>query len=159
MDIDNLNGCLPFSQQYDGEALVVYRGECTFLEKLINGKKAGASGVLVIADEEHGVNPSADQAALRDAGVSLDDVAIVVVGLPDGELILSMMETAETRGMGHAMLAVVPMDEPVGQTEETKSEEPRPEPTRDRSDRKAASEPARVLYLNGHPLLNTRLMV
>lgn len=156
MDLENLNGCQPFAQQYDGEALVVYRGECTFLEKLINGKKAGASGVVVIHDEARGVNPSADEGELKSAGVSLDDVAIVVVGRPDGEAILAMMDAAETHGMGHAMLAVVPTDETM---EEPKPEEPKTAPERDRSDRKAASEPARVLYLNGHPLLNTRLMV
>lgn len=161
MDVENLNGCQPFTQQFDGAALVVYRGDCTFLEKLVNGKLAGASGILVINDEDYGVNPSADEAGLKSAGVSLDDVVIVVVGKPDGEAILAMMDAAETHGMGHATLAVVPTDEAVEQERKDPiPEDPQQEePKRDRSDRKAASEPARVLYLNGHPLLNTRLMV
>ncbi|CAL1702197.1 unnamed protein product [Somion occarium] len=154
-DAENLYGCRPFTQQFEGEAVLVRRGECGFLEKLINGKRAGASGVVVISDEEHGINPSADEKAIKALGESLDDVAIVVIGQGDGEVILSMLDAAEIHGMGHVMLAIASKAEPVTEKGDTR----RDDRNQSDSNRKADADPRRVLYLNGHPLLNTRLLV
>lgn len=155
MDGKNVWGCEPYKKQFDGAALLVNRGGCTFLEKLVHAKNAGASGVVVINDKTYAVNPSADEEAAKAAEV--DDVAIVVVASGDGEAILAVLNASVVQRLGQAMLAVAPKDESIEPKRETKPKEP--EPTRDRSDRKAASNPPRNLYLNGHPLVNTRLMV
>ncbi len=145
-DSANPYGCLPYVRQFDGEAIVLSRGECTFLEKLTEAALAGASGVIAINDENHGVNPSGDPEELDAVGTSLDDVAIVVVNSQDGRLITSMLDSAEIRGLGQVMMAIAQIGEPgMENTNEL--------------ERTKARDGNRVLYLNGHPLVNTRLMV
>lgn len=83
-DPKNPQGCLPYEQSYEGEVLLTRRGDCTFLEKLIQGKAANASGVVVISDEERPVTPSADDEALKAIGDKLDDVSVVVLVVSTG---------------------------------------------------------------------------
>jgi mannosidase alpha-like ER degradation enhancer 1 len=66
-------------QSYVDEALLVDRGECTFLEKLLNAKEAGASGVIVINDDDARVSPSIDDEEREEVGDAVDDVALVIL--------------------------------------------------------------------------------
>ncbi|KAI0786390.1 alpha-mannosidase [Abortiporus biennis] len=143
---ENPRGCQLYNRTFEGEALVVYRGECTFLEKLITAKLAGAAGVVVINDEERGVNPAADADAVDAVGDSLDDVVLVVVGRADGAAIVTMLDAAEEGGLGEVKVAIASKGEPVDNSKEQER------------DGESGSQ-NRVLYLNGHPLLNTRLLV
>jgi ER degradation enhancer, mannosidase alpha-like 1 len=139
---ENPYGCDPSPKNtYDGDAVLAIRGECTFLEKLVNARNAGASGVVVISDQEHGINPSANAPELHAAG-DLHDVAIVVVTKSDGELVTTMMDSVDARGKGEVQVAV----ERVGEAAEQHTA-------------KRKVESGRLLHINGHPLLNTRLLV
>lgn len=150
-DSSNPLGCAPYNQKYSGEAAVVRRGDCTFLDKLIEAAIAGFSGVVVISDENHGINPSASADEIRGVGDLLEDVAIVVVNRDDGEVLTAMINAAESFGVGHVMIAVGPTPEkmPNGHDAWLAPEEMM----------QKARAGNRVLYLNGHPLINTRLLV
>ncbi|KAI0347071.1 alpha-mannosidase [Trametopsis cervina] len=149
-DASNKYGCEPYSQQFiHDEAVVVKRGECTFLEKLVEATIAGASGVIALSDEQQGINPSASAEELLEYGESLADTAIVTINRAYGAVITSMLDAVELYG-GDIMMAVVPAGvhgatQPPSQTLDEK--------------RTRAKEGNRVLYLNGYPLLNTRLMI
>ena len=110
------------------------------------------SGVVVISDEDHSITPSANIEEIREAGDAINDVAIVVVNREDGELIASMLHTAETSGTGQLMLAIAP---PIQYASESGVDGG----LSDEEARQKARDTNRILYLNGHPLVNTRLMV
>lgn len=150
---DTLNpfGCAPYKQKYAGEVLVVLRGDCTFLDKLFEAAVAGASGVITIADEEHSITPSAGADELQAVGDMLDDVAIVVVNRSDGELLTTMLNAAETFGTGQVMATIAPPTETTVDSGEARLPS--------EVARQKARDGNRILYLNGHPLVNTRLMV
>lgn len=147
-DEGNRFGCEPYTHPFEDDAILVSRGGCTFLEKLIHAMSAGASGVVVVSDSDTGLNPSASKEEIESAGEALNDVALVVLKQIDGRLLESMMDAADGVG-GRVWLAV----EPEGPTSD-----PAPEGETRRS-KGAASDPPRLLYLNGHALLNTRLLV
>ncbi|CDO74074.1 Glycoside Hydrolase Family 47 protein [Trametes cinnabarina] len=154
---DNPLGCAPYAEKLDGEAIVVARGECTFLEKLIYAQKVGASGVVVLGNEDHHINPSADAEELAAAGPSIDEVAIVVLRRGDAQLVLDILDSAERYGLGAVKLVVEPWVD--GPAEADKSSTPRDRPGEEPSKTERVEVPPRVLYLNNHPLLNTRLIV
>lgn len=150
-DPTNPYGCNPYKEQYtDDVAVVVKRGDCTFLDKLLEAAMAGASGVITLSDEEFPITPSADAQDMRLVGDQLNDVAIVVVSRDDGELITAMLNAADTVG-GEVKVVVTPTTHATlgGSTAGLQPEEVM----------QKARDNGRVLYLNGHPLINTRLMV
>lgn len=150
----NPQGC----QLYDPHSLpedsvvLVHRGSCTFLEKLMNAAYSGASGVVVISDDDTPVNPSADQAEIAAEGALLDQVVAVVVTKKSGAEVTRMLDLAEARGFLELMVAV----DPEGQSGVTDARE---SVDRKASERNQSEDRGRYLYLNGHPLLNTRLLV
>lgn len=149
-DPSNPYGCAPYTQRFPDQAVVVQRGECTFLEKLFEAVIAGASGVIAISDEDHAVTPSATFEDLQAVEDAVDDVAIVVVSQHDGELLTAMLDTADKHG-AQVMVAISPSGHASGGGQEPmlSLEE----------QRQRARDGNRVLYLNGHPLVNTRLMI
>ncbi|KAF7355218.1 alpha-1,2-Mannosidase [Mycena sanguinolenta] len=123
-DDANTFGCVPYAQPLQDAVIVVQRGECTFLQKLLMVKNAGAAGVLVVSDEDMPINPTADAKELEDAG-DLSDIARRSAG---GQVVLQVDP--------ERFSSVVP-------------------------DVVQEADPAKVhkiLYLNGHPLLNTQLL-
>ncbi|KAI9510474.1 alpha-mannosidase [Russula earlei] len=146
-DLENPTGCQEYTQKFADEAILVRRGECTFLEKLIHAHEAGASGVVVINDSNTSINPSATAEDLEDVGDSLDDVAIVVLGEGDGRQVSAMLDAAEDRHTGRVVLVLE------GTQCDTASVEQGP--IKENSD----FTEKHVLYINGHALLNTRLLV
>jgi mannosidase alpha-like ER degradation enhancer 1 len=151
-DKANHLGCLPYDRTFDNDAILVYRGDCNFLEKLIKAKSAGASGVVVISDEDMGINPTSDAEELAAAG-DLSDVAIVVLASSAGKLVASMLDSAETYGMGQVMLMVDPEGHSAATDGRRVSNDQTEKQGRERVDS------GRVLYINGHAVLNTRLIV
>ena len=139
-DQNNARGCEPFESQHPNDILVVHRGSCTFLEKLLNARSASAAGVVVISDDDAVVNPTANADELEAAG-DLHDVAIVLLPHQEGQVLLDMMDHVERLGSGQ-LLMVLEYD--------SRLTAPGPERLKD---------PDRILYLNEHPLLNTRLLV
>lgn len=158
---DNPLGCAPYSEMLqDNEAVVVNRGDCTFLEKLVYAQQAGASGVVVLGNEATHINPSADKAEVDAAGEKLNEVAIVVLRQGDAALLAQMLDSAERHGLGTVKLVVEPYGGSAGANQHRAPESEQGQSgsaeERTKSDTKEAT---RVLYLNNHPLLNTRLIV
>jgi mannosidase alpha-like ER degradation enhancer 1 len=136
----NAHGCKPYKLQYPDSVVVVHRGECTFLEKLTHAQSASAAGVLVIGDDDIAINPTANADELEAAG-DLHDVAIVVLPNKEGRVLVDMMERVEQQG----------------DTKITMALQSDPWPTVSGPER--TKDPDRILYLNEHPLLNTRLLI
>ncbi|KIJ70173.1 glycoside hydrolase family 47 protein [Hydnomerulius pinastri MD-312] len=143
-DKTNLLGCQPFDQDFAGDAVLLWRGDCTFLEKLINARNAGASGALVVSDDESAINPSATEEEIAAAG-DLDDVALVLLPQAAGKGIAAMVEAAGVFGYGHVLFSL----DPEGWSGQA------PKGT---FDKEIPGEAPQVLYINGRPLLNTRLL-
>ncbi|KAH9947270.1 alpha-mannosidase [Amylocystis lapponica] len=139
---DNPHGCLPYAQQFEDEAILVVRGECTFLEKLVLAQAAGASGVVVLSNEDGHINPSADAADIAAAGDTINAAAVVVLRQSAGIVVGAMLAAVEEAGLGQVILTVGSGDQRAVD-----------------SARESSKDTNRVLYLNGHPLLNTRLLV
>jgi mannosidase alpha-like ER degradation enhancer 1 len=146
-DPENPTGCQEYRQTFTDEAILVHRGACTFLEKLIRAHEVGASGVVVINDSEMEINPSATEEDLKDIGDSLDDVAVVVLRESDGHHVLAMLDVAEDHYTGRVVLVLEGMQYDTALVEHTPAQE----------HFRFAEDP--VLYINGHPLLNTKLLV
>lgn len=146
-DPENPTGCQEYNQTFADEAILVHRGACTFLEKLMRAHEVGASGVVVINDSEREINPSAIEEDLKDIGDSLDDVAVVVLRESDGRQVLAMLDVTEDRHTGRVVLVLESTQY------DTASVEPMPAEEHFRFAEDS------VLYINGHPLLNTKLLV
>ncbi|KAI0254258.1 alpha-mannosidase [Lactifluus subvellereus] len=146
-DVANPTGCQAYTQTFADEAILVRRGGCTFLEKLMRAHEVGASGVVVISDSEVAVNPSASVEDLKDVGNSLDDVAVVVLRKSDGRQVSAMLDMAEDHHVGRVVLVL--------ENPQRDTASPEQEPAGEQS-RFAGNS---MLYINGHALLNTRLLV
>ncbi|TDL29347.1 alpha-mannosidase [Rickenella mellea] len=150
----NTHGCDTYDHNsfLEDSVVLMHRGQCTFLLKLLNAAAAGAAGVVVINYDDFPINPSAEESEILAAGKFLDEVVAVVLSNSSGEEITDMMDSVEANGFSELMMSV----EPEGQSGVPESRE-----IFDRlsNERKRTREKAKVLYLNGHPLLNTRLLI
>uniref|UniRef100_A0A0W0FCH3 alpha-1,2-Mannosidase n=1 Tax=Moniliophthora roreri TaxID=221103 RepID=A0A0W0FCH3_MONRR len=145
-DDSNSYGCSPYSKSYQDGVIIVHRGECTFLQKLVQARDSGAAGVLVISDGNNAINPTASAGELEEAG-DISDVVMVVLPQEAGQMVEELFSATHDRGMGQLMLTLEREHQPA---------------TTDTDDTREGGEQngnARVLYLNGHPLQNTRLLV
>ncbi|KAG6857357.1 hypothetical protein H0H87_005660 [Tephrocybe sp. NHM501043] len=133
-DADNPLGCTPYKHSHPYSVVVVERGECTFLEKLLHAREASAAGVIVVSDDDLIINPTANVDELRAAG-DLSHIALVLLPRKAGDVLLEMINRAE-----QGIISQVRM---VQEDETTES----------------VKDPNRILYINGHPLRNTRLWV
>ncbi|KAF5393914.1 hypothetical protein D9757_000102 [Collybiopsis confluens] len=155
-DEENEFGCTPHQRRpYQDGIIVVKRGECTFLQKLIAARDAGAAGVIVVSDEDTAINPTANPEELEAAG-DLSEVAIIVLPRSSGELVENLLDNAES--IGQVMLS---LEHEHQSTVDTGTEsEPKQAQGKSAVDKESLKHDAtRVLYLNGHPLFNSRLLV
>jgi ER degradation enhancer, mannosidase alpha-like 1 len=146
-DSENLRGCDSYKQSYSDSVLLVHRGDCTFLEKIIKARDASAAGVIVISNTDMGINPTASRDELALAG-DLSDVGLVLLTNQVGQAFENMLVASEQLQHGQIMLALEHTQDGVedsGQTPVDKETE--------------AKDPNRNLYINGHPLINTRLLI
>lgn len=146
-DPANPTGCQEYMQTFADEAILVRRGECTFLEKLMRAHEVGASGVVVINYSDMSINPSTNVEDLEDVGDSLDDVAIVVLRASDGRQVSAMLDVAEDHHTGRVVLALESTQCDTASVEQEAVEE-----------HSRIAEKS-VLFINGHALLNTKLLV
>lgn len=144
----NNYGCSPYDHSYPDYVMVVERGGCTFLEKLIQARDASAAGILVISDEDVPINPTANIDELEVAG-DLSDSAIVLLPRKVGAILLEAIASADDHGSTRVMMALYKEHETAnadtGHLPERLGEK--------------VKDSNRILYINGHPLLNTRLLV
>jgi mannosidase alpha-like ER degradation enhancer 1 len=138
----NRHGCLPFEHSYPDSALIVHRGKCTFLEKLLYARAASASAVIIISDNNLPISPTADADDLEAAG-DLSDAAVIVLPKETGEALENMLIVTSILGSAEIRVSV-----------DTKMQRSH-SAGKDQGDKGTA----RVLYVNGHPLINTRLLV
>ena len=152
-DHSNQHGCEPYGEMYSDEVLLVDRGGCTFLEKLLNAKGAGASGVVVINDDDVRISPSIDEEEKEVVGNVVDDVALVILTRTGGNAVTDMIKRAQDSGTGQVMFTV---------DLESKQAGPKRKPTkiyRSSNDvDRLKDDTQKMLYLNGHALVNTRLV-
>lgn len=146
-DDDNEFGCTQYHKSFQDGILLVRRGECTFIQKLVEARNAGAAGVLVLSDENTAINPTANSEDLEAAG-DISQVAIIVLPRTAGQSVEHLLDT--TQGIGQVMLSLEHEHQPGVDAEADESPE---------QGEGSKKDPNRILYLNGHPLLNTRLLV
>jgi ER degradation enhancer, mannosidase alpha-like 1 len=148
-DKDNDRGCKPFQGTYPDSAILVHRGTCSFIEKLKHGRDAKASAVMVVSDEDTLITPSTSMEDVHNAG-NLNDTSLLLFTHKVGKAVLELLETTE--GQGKRQLVVSSNDVPPAPAPSPESEQAGPHfPD--------AVDPNRILYINGHALLNTRLLV
>ena len=136
-DRNNPQGCEPYQQAYPDSVLFVRRGGCTFLTKLIHAQAASAAGVVVISHDNALLNPTAGNDEMAAAG-DLDDVALVYITQEMGKGVSDMLDADQ-----QVMLVV----------------ESKPEPVQEQKKTPTPIDQNHILYINGLPLLNTRLLV
>ena len=153
-DHSNQHGCQPYEQTYSDEVLLVDRGKCTFLKKLLNAKEAGASGVIVINDDDTRISPSIDEEERKEVGNTVDDVALAILTRTAGKAVTDMIKRTQEFGAGQVMFTVDPESRQVGAKR-------KPTKTYSSSNdmKELKNDIQKVLYLNGHALVNTRLVV
>lgn len=149
-DPKNLRGCNPYEQSYPDSILVVHRGDCTFLEKLLKARDAEAAGIVVISNEDIAIHPTASSAELALAG-DLSDVGVVLLTNQVGQAFEDMLASNEKIQAGQIMLALERAQD-VGSIEDTEHVPPVDKESE-------ANDLNRILYINGHPLINTRLLI
>ncbi|EGO01815.1 glycoside hydrolase family 47 protein [Serpula lacrymans var. lacrymans S7.3] len=143
-DRGNILGCEPYSQSLTGDAVIVSRGDCSFLEKLVRAQDAGARGLVVVSDSDLPIQPSAGIDEIEAAG-DLSEVGLVLVTQTTGQILLSMMDQYEGEGMEHLLIAIH------SENKSTVADQ--------KSDRIDEEDDGQILYINGHPLINTRLLI
>ena len=156
----NEQGCREYTSAESEAALdtivLVHRGSCTFIEKLVFAKRAGARGVVVISDSDMPINPSADEEEIEYfAKDNLDEAALVIVKHTDGTEIAKLLAVAASRTDTDVLVTV----EPEGQAGKTETSDAAADKRQGKVQERESIPDNRVLYLNGHPLLNTRLLV
>lgn len=148
-DKDNSRGCQPFQDTYPDSAVLVHRGTCAFIEKLKHGRDAKASAVIVVSDEDTLITPSASAEDVYDAG-NLNNTSLLLFTHKVGKAVLELLEATEEQGK--RQLVVSSNDSPPAPAPSSESEQAGPQfPD--------TVDPNRILYINGHALLNTRLLV
>ena len=148
-DPENLRGCKSYKRPYPDSVLLVHRGDCTFLEKLVKARDASAAGVIVISNEDTPINPTASREELALVG-DLSDVGLLFLTNTLGQAFENVLVASEQLYSGEIMLALEPTQDGGG-VEDTGDT-----PVEKKTEVKDLS---RNLYINGHPLINTRLLV
>lgn len=169
-ELSNQKGCSPYKHSYPDSILVVERGDCTFLDKLLEAQNAGAAGVIVISNEDLPINPTAGSDEVIAAG-DLSDVGLLLLPKTTGRVLTELMETIEKVGTGQVMVAIHrdPLATADSASKGAPKKDQKREPEKDQEDRNRSGKTGeetsqdtnnpRILYINGHPLLNTRLLV
>ncbi|KAF8913826.1 alpha mannosidase-like protein [Gymnopilus junonius] len=136
-DAENFHGCDPYQKSFSNSVLLVHRGHCTFLEKLVHARDALAVGIIIVSNEEMGINPTANADELADVG-DLSNVGIVLLTKTIGQALEEMVVASKNCKHSRSWyLWRIPVEQ----------EEEQPK------------DPNRILYINGHALINTRLLV
>jgi mannosidase alpha-like ER degradation enhancer 1 len=150
---DNPLGCLPFndtSGRIQNALVFVQRGDCLFIEKLANARRAGALGVIVWHDTEDRLNPSADPEDYERYGPEVQDGVIAVIPATAASFVSGRLQLEEQNPEKTIVMVSLEKEWP----EQLLGEDPslRTEPT------KTERTSGRILYINGHPMINTELL-
>ena len=94
------------------------------------------------------ISPKEEENDMDVRDIQPNDAVLVVVSQSAGKDILRLMEIASKHGFTDVMVAV-----------DTEDKSKKGESQGSKRRRKQSVDQNRILYLNGHPLLNTRLIV
>ena len=86
---DPILACTPLNNSIEGKIALVSRGECAFVDKIVNAVTAGASAVLVYTDDRAKVVMGGDAS-------DLTQVPAVMIDREPGEALLAEIEAGET---------------------------------------------------------------
>lgn len=149
-DAENFHGCDPYDKSFPDSVLLVHRGHCTFLEKLVHARDASAAGVIIVSDEEMGINPTANADELAAVG-DLSNIGIVLLTKTIGQALEEMIVVSEKLQSAQIIVSLLHTQNSGNQDDSgrmlVEQEEEQPK------------DPNRILYINGHALINTRLLV
>lgn len=150
----NQQACQPYASTYPNGVLIAHRGACTFLEKLRNAHDAEAVGLVIVSNEDLPINPTANAEDLEEVGY-LNNTALVLLTRSTGKALLDLIDAVEERGTSQVKVTLHKPQTPTPTTdavqEPAKESVPEEKLPHDYDDR--------ILYINNHALLNTRLMV
>lgn len=153
---ENGHGCDPFldrSARIDGSMVLVKRGECYFIDKLVNARYAGAIGAIVWQEEDEQLQPSAEPEDFQRLGDIVERATLLVIGSNEAQQLGSMLKFEDA----HAgkVETWVRLDDRWQEDMDLVGVEgawPPDQPT------KTQPTVGRMLYVNGHALANTVLL-
>ncbi|KAF7776225.1 CAZyme family GH47 [Agaricus bisporus var. burnettii] len=158
VELTNKKGCSHYKEAYEDDILVVERGECTFMEKLLLARDAGAVGVIVLSDEDAAIIPTAGVDELEASG-DISDVGLLLLPKTAGTVLAELLELMG-KLEGRVMVTIsreptVVADSSGKKATPTKADDKAKEKKENIDD----DSEGRILYINGHALLNTRLLI
>jgi len=109
----------------------------------VKNREMNAEAMMMIDEEER-----------EDVGDKVDDVALVILTKTAGEAVIDMVKRTQYLGVGQVMFMVDPESRQVG----AKRKPTKRHKNSNEMD-KLKDDFQKVLYLNGHALVNTRLVV
>ncbi|PPQ64702.1 hypothetical protein CVT24_008329 [Panaeolus cyanescens] len=151
LDLENPFGCSPFKKEYPNRLLLIHRGQCTFLEKLLQARAASAEGIIIISDDDLAINPTASKAEIEAAG-DLSQLSVILLPKTTGTTFQDLL-TASSKLDGVTIKVSVPLPEHSAYSDDS-TQKPN-----DEDQEEKGKDPNRILYINGHPLINTRLLI
>jgi mannosidase alpha-like ER degradation enhancer 1 len=130
----------------------IERGDCLFIEKLAYARQAGALGVVVWHNTEERFNPSAEPEDIKQYGAAIRGGIMLVVPPFAASIIQNRLRLEEEDPTTTAVMVQIEREWPV----ELLGDEPIAEPQTMPTQTKPTS--GRVLYINGHAMMNTELL-
>ena len=153
---ENGYGCDPFMDpggRINGSMVLVKRGECYFIDKLAHARRAGAAGAIVWQEEDEQIQPSAEPEDFQRLSGLVEGATLLVVGPNDGQQISSMLKFEDAHA--EKVETWVRLDDRWQEDMDLVGVEgvwPPDQPT------KTQPTVGRMLYVNGHALINTVLL-
>jgi len=153
---ENGYGCDPFldpSGRINGSMVLVKRGECYFIDKLAHAREAGAAGAIVWHEDDEHVQPSAEPEDFQRLEGIIEGSTLLVIGSTEAQQIGSMLRFEDAQA--GKVEVWVRLDDQWQEGMDLIGVEgawPPDQPT------KTQSTAGRMLYVNGHALVNTVLL-
>lgn len=153
---ENGYGCDPFldpSGRIKGSMVLVKRGECYFIDKLAHARQAGAVGAIVWHEDDEYVQPSAEPEDFQRLDGIIEGATLLVIGSTEAQRIGSMLSFEDDQD--GKVEVWVRLDDQWQEDIDLFGVEgawPPDQPT------KTQSTVGRMLYVNGHALVNTMLL-
>ncbi|KAF8591445.1 glycoside hydrolase family 47 protein [Ramaria rubella] len=143
----NGQGCSIYAEGsvHQDAVLLVERGECTFLQKLLMGKAAGAAGVIVASDTENPINPTAESSELEYATSDLSSVALVILSRSTARTVSDLLDSAYSHGVA-VLMSVEHQEGSMSREEQGENWD-------------GGAQNGQILYVNGRALINAELLV
>jgi ER degradation enhancer, mannosidase alpha-like 1 len=150
---ENPLGCSPYNQDLynvTNKMIYVERGDCLFIEKLAHARKAGALGVIVWNEDEELIRPTADPNDLRKYNKDIEGGAVLVVPGSAHSIITNRLTLAEQDPVNNIVRVRLEKEWPDELVENRLSLKTEPSKTK--------PTPGRILYVNGHAMINTEIL-